>query len=83
MSNIIDKEILKDNIELIHIEEVSINHIKRCLNVYDNPLDFIKKIILNDRSKVIKNDKNYFVSLNNVLLSIDAGSYKVVSAVLV
>lgn len=83
MSNIIDKEILKDNIELVHIEELSINKIKRCLNVYDNPLVYIKNIILSNDSRVIKNGSTYYVSLKNVMLSIDAGSFKVVSAALV
>ncbi len=83
MSNIIDKEILKDNIELVHIEELSINKIKRCLNVYDNPLDYIKNIILSNDSRAIKNGSTYYVSLKNVMLSIDAGSFKVVSAALV
>lgn len=83
MSNIIDKEILKDNIELVHIEELSINKIKRCLNVYDNPLDYIKNIILSNDSRVIKNGSTYYVNLKNVMLSIDAGSFKVVFAALV
>ncbi len=83
MSNIIDKEILNDNIELVHIEEFSINKIKRCLNVYDNPLDYIKNIILSNDSRVIKNGSTYYVSLKNVMLSIDADSFKVVSAALV
>ena len=51
MNNIIDKEILKDSIDLIHIEELSINKIKRCLNIYDDPLAYLKGIILNNEYK--------------------------------
>lgn len=83
MSNIIDKEILKDNIDLIHIDELSVNRIKRCLNIYDDPLIFLKSIILNNDSKVIKNNKKYYVSLKNIMFTIDTGSFKVESATLV
>lgn len=83
MSNIIDKEILKDNIDLIHIDELSVNRIKRCLNIYDDPLTFLKSIILNNDSKVIKNNKKYYVSLKNIMFTIDTGSFKVESATLV
>lgn len=68
MNNIIDKEILKDSIDLIHIEELSINKIKRCLNIYDDPLAYLKGIILNNDSKVIKNNKKYYVSLKILCL---------------
>ena len=71
MNNIIDKEILKDSIDLIHIEELSINKIKRCLNIYDDPLAYLKGIILNNDSKVIKNNKKYYVSLKNIMFTID------------
>lgn len=74
MNNIIDKEILKDSIDLIHIEELSINKIKRCLNIYDDPLAYLK---------VIKNNKKYYVSLKNIMFTIDCGSFKVESATLV
>lgn len=77
MNNIIDKEILKDSIDLIHIEELSINKIKRCLNIYDDPLAYLKGIILNNDSKVIKNNKKYYVSLKNIMFTIDCGSFKV------
>lgn len=83
MNNIIDKEILKDSIDLIHIEELSINKIKRCLNIYDDPLAYLKGIILNNDSKVIKNNKKYYVSLKNIMFAIDCGSFKVESATLV
>lgn len=83
MNNIIDKEILKDSIDLIHIEELSINKIKRCLNIYDDPLAYLKGIILNNDSKVIKNNKKYYVSLKNIMFTIDCGLFKVESAILV
>lgn len=83
MNNIIDKGILKDSIDLIHIEELSINKIKRCLNIYDDPLAYLKGIILNNDSKVIKNNKKYYVSLKNIMFTIDCGSFKVESATLV
>ncbi len=83
MNNIINKEILKDSIDLIHIEELSINKIKRCLNIYDDPLAYLKGIILNNDSKVIKNNKKYYVSLKNIMFTIDCGSFKVESVTLV
>lgn len=83
MNNIINKEILKDSIDLIHIEELSINKIKRCLNIYDDPLAYLKDIILNNDSKVIKNNKKYYVSLKNIMFTIDCGSFKVESVTLV
>lgn len=83
MNNIINKEILKDSIDLIHIEELSINKIKRCLNIYDDPLAYLKGIILNNYSKVIKNNKKYYVSLKNIMFTIDCGSFKVESVTLV
>lgn len=83
MNNIINKEILKDSIDLIHIEELSINKIKRCLNIYDDPLAYLKRIILNNDSKVIKNNKKYYVSLKNIMFTIDCGSFKVESVTLV
>lgn len=83
MNNIINKEILKDSIDLIHIEELSINKIKRCLNIYDDPLAYLKGIILNNDSKVIKNNNKYYVSLKNIMFTIDCGSFKVESVTLV
>lgn len=83
MNNIINKEILKDSIDLIHIEELRIDKIKRCLNIYDDPLAYLKGIILNNDSKVIKNNKKYYVSLKNIMFTIDCGSFKVESVTLV
>ena len=83
MSNIIYKEILKENIDYIHTTELGFLRIQRNLNIYDDPVLFTINVINNNDSKVTKNGKNYYVSLNNIVITINASSYTIITAQLV
>ena len=74
-----EKEELLLNIDKIHTTKMGIERIKRNLGV-TNPLSYCKKMIMNKESIVSRKGKNYYCIIDNIIITVNASSYTIITA---
>lgn len=78
MSN---RETLLRNIDKIHTTELGLLRIKRNLKLKDeNILDYCKDKIKNNKFRIEKKGKNFYVETENIKLTINSDSYTIITA---
>ena len=76
-----NKDIVISNIDKIHTTKMGIDRIKRNLNLTDiDVVDYCKKIVLNKNTNIIKKGKNYYCTLNDIIITINSYSYTIITA---
>lgn len=76
-----DLKLLIDNIDRVHTTRLGMDRIKRNLNMdCPDPVTYCIDIIKNEKSVVSRNGKNYYVTLGNIRLTINAYSYTIITA---
>ena len=75
------KSILKDNFDKIHTTELGIVRIKKNLKL-DNidVVEYIKNLILDDKSTSYKNGKNHYIEIDDKIITINSFNYCVITA---
>ncbi len=74
-------EILCRNSEKIHTTEMGIERIKRNLDLdTQDVVEWCKKKILDKRSSIIRKGKNWYVSIDNSIITVNAYSYTIITA---
>jgi len=69
------------NINSIHTTEMGVQRICKNLNVStDNVVEWCKKQIADPSSKIIRNGKNWYASVNDIVLTVNAHSYTIITA---
>ncbi len=76
------------NINLIHTTEMGYQRIIKNIGVFDTNiqknreliLNFCKQIVKNSKSKTIIIGKNYYISNNNITLTINRHSFTIITA---
>ena len=71
---------LINNIHLIHTTKLGEERIKKNLSIHTDVISFIKKVILNEEATITKKGKNYYVTLNNITITINSYNYSVITA---
>ena len=74
--------ILIENIDKIHTTPMGVDRIKRNL-LLDDSIDVIemaKSIVRNKNANIIKTGKNFYVRLEDVVLTINSYSYTIITA---
>lgn len=71
---------LLTNIEKIHTTKMGIDRIIRNLSLTSDPIDFCKKIVLNPNARITEKGKNYYVTLDNFVITINKYSYTIITA---
>lgn len=74
--------ILIENIDRIHTTPMGVDRIKRNL-LLDDSIDVIemaKSIVRNKNANIIKTGKNFYVRLEDVVLTINSYSYTIITA---
>lgn len=71
---------LIDNIERIHTTPMGVNRIKRNLSLNCEPVEWCKAAILNPKAVIERKGKNYYVTLNDAIIIVNAGSYTIITA---
>jgi len=75
------KKELLDNLEKIHTTKLGIERIKRNLNLGDTDVvSFCKNLVTNNNANVYKKGKNYYVEVNNIIITINSYSYTIITA---
>ena len=75
-----DKEIVLANIDSIHTTNLGEERIKKNLNINDDVVICLKKLIAAKDSVVYKNGKNYYCIINNTIITINSYNYCIITA---
>lgn len=76
------ERILIDNLDKLHTTPMGEIRIKRNLSLLDeiDVIEYAKSLILNKNAYTIKKGKNYYVSINDIVLTINSYSYTIITA---
>lgn len=75
------KQVLLDNLEKVHTTERGIIRIKRNLNLdIDDVIQYCKNKIEDNNCNITKNGKNYYCQIDNIIITVNAYSYTIITA---
>lgn len=76
-----NSNILLQNIDKIHTTELGVIRIKRNLNlVEDDVVSWCKNQILNSDASIIRTGKNWYITFDDFIITINAYSYTIITA---
>jgi len=75
-----EKEILLLNLDKIHTTKLGLKRLEKNLKINNKIVDYLKKLIINQDSIVSKKGKNYYVKVDNVLITINSYNYCIITA---
>lgn len=72
---------LIDNIEKLHTTKLGIKRIKNNLELNtNNVVKYCKNKILDNKSQITKNGKNYYCEIDNIIITVNSYSYTIITA---
>ena len=71
---------LINHIDLVHTTKLGEERIKKNLKIRGDVVFFVKKMILNKESIITKVGKNYYVDVNNIIITINSYNYCIITA---
>ncbi|WP_458457059.1 DUF3781 domain-containing protein [Methanobrevibacter sp.] len=74
------KKKLLENIEKIHTTEMGIVRIQKNLEIGDEPVSYCISKLEQENSVVRKEGKNYYVDVDDCIITINASSFTVITA---
>ena len=74
------KKMLLENIDKIHTTEMGIGRIQKNLGIDDEPVSYFISKLKQDNSKVTKEGKNYYVTVDGCRITINSSSFTIITA---
>ncbi len=74
------KKALLENIEKIHTTEMGIGRIQKNLGISDEPVSYCTSKLEQDNSVVRKEGKNYYVDVDDCIITVNASSFTIITA---
>jgi hypothetical protein len=74
------KDVLIENIDKIHTTEMGIGRISKNLGISGDVVEYCKSKILKDESTVNREGKNYYVDIDECIITVNASSYTIITA---
>ena len=74
------KKVLLDNIEKIHTTEMGIGRIQKNLEIDVEPVNYCVSKLKQDNSVVTKEGKNYYVNVDDCIITINSSSFTIITA---
>ena len=74
------KKILLENIDRIHTTEMGVGRIQKNLGINDEPVSYCISKLKQDNSEVKKEGKNYYVSIDDCIITINSSSFTIITA---
>ena len=72
---------LIDNIDKFHTTELGVIRIKKNLKMDCNDVvDYIKNKVLDKNAYIYKNGKNYYVEIDDIIITINSFNYCIITA---
>lgn len=75
-----NKEILIDNLDEIHTTTMGIDRIKKNLNLDTDVVQWCKDKIKDSKCSIIRKGKNWYATIDGVIITINAYSYTIITA---
>ena len=73
-------EILKNNIDKLHTTPLGEERIRKNLEIDTDVVEYIKKIVTDNKSIIHKKGKNYYIENKNIIITINSYSYTIITA---
>jgi hypothetical protein len=74
-------EILIENLEKVHTTEMGAERIKKNIGLdTQSPVDWCKDKIKNSASRIKRKGKNWYVEIDNCIITVNAYSYTIITA---
>jgi len=74
------KKVLLENIEKIHTTEMGIGRIQKNLEIDVEPVNYCVSKLKQDNSVVTKEGKNYYVNVDDCIITINSSSFTIITA---
>ena len=74
------KETLLENIEKIHTTEMGVGRIQKNLGISDEPVNYCISKLKQENSVVTKEGKNYYVDVDDCIITINSSSFTIITA---
>jgi predicted transcriptional regulator len=74
------KDALIENIDKIHTTEMGVGRIQRNLGITDEPVSYCISKLEKESSTVTKEGKNYYVDVDDCIITINSSSYTIITA---
>jgi len=72
---------LLENLDKLHTTELGIGRIKKNLSLdVDDVVDWCKRKINSDTAVITRNGKNWYVNVDNCIITVNAYSYTIITA---
>ena len=71
---------LINNIDKLHTTKLGKERIKKNLDISGDVIKYCKEFILNNKTSIIENGKNYYCIMGNVIITVNASSYTIITA---
>ncbi|WP_296796355.1 DUF3781 domain-containing protein [uncultured Methanobrevibacter sp.] len=74
------KDIVLENMDKIHTTEMGVGRISKNLGISGDVVEYCKNKILKEESVVEHKGKNYYVTIDDCIITINASSYTIITA---
>ncbi|MCR5026514.1 MAG: DUF3781 domain-containing protein [Methanobrevibacter sp.] len=74
------KDILIENIEKIHTTEMGVGRISKNLGISGDVVEYCISKILKDSSEVTKKGKNFYIDVDDCIITVNSSSYTIITA---
>lgn len=72
---------LIENIERLHTTEMGVERIKRNLSLADDDVvEWCRSRILDKRAAIARQGKNWYIRIDGAVITVNAGSYTIITA---
>ena len=74
------KKVLLENVDKIHTTEMGVGRIQKNLGIDDEPVSYCVSKLKQDNSQVKKEGKNYYVEVDDCIITINSSSFTIITA---
>lgn len=74
------KKVLLENIDRIHTTEMGVGRIQRNLEISEEPVSYCILKLKKEDSKVTKEGKNYYIDVDDCIITINSSSFTIITA---
>jgi predicted transcriptional regulator len=74
------KKVLLENVEKIHTTEMGIGRIQKNLKISDEPVNYCISKLKQENAIVTKEGKNYYVDVDDCIITINSSSFTIITA---
>lgn len=74
------KKVLLENVDKIHTTEMGVARIQKNLGISEEPVGYCISKLKQDNSIVTKEGKNYYVNVDDCIITINSSSFTIITA---